>query len=332
MRLLDSMEDSEKISVIVPVMNVEPFLRQCLDSITSQTYSDLEIILIYTKSKDQTLKICEDYASGDDRIVLLRNETGLVGPGVSRNIGLQNMTGELLGFVDADDCIANDMFQVLYDNMKTYDADVSICKETRNKDDIEKKQLSQKIVEFDTQEALAEFLVGSRFHGELWNKLFKKECIQNTEFLKTEIGEDITFVWTVIQNAKKIVYTDAKRYFYRFNPNGISKQHKIENITQKKDIYSSIGQDVSLKYPKIKRQLNNRIAIMNAQNYVAVKLARIKSEEVEKELLSLRKKYKFRKDDYRYNKKESVQAKLFELSPKLLFILYRVYFRIKGRG
>lgn len=326
------MKSSKKISVIIPVMNVEPYLRECLDSIISQTYLNLEIILIYTESRDETLKICEEYSLKDRRIVLLKNETGLVGPGISRNIGLKNMTGDLLGFVDADDCIAKDMFRILYDNMQIYNADISICKETRNEEDIRKPAIGSHTIELGTQDALAEFLVGSKFHGELWNKLFKIECIGDTEFIKTGIGQDIMFVWTVMQYAKNIVYTDAKRYFYRFNPGGISKQFKIENMIRKKEIYSIIGSDVKLKYPTIQQQLNNRIAIVNAQNYVAIKFARIKSDEIEEELLRLRKIYKFKKDKYRYNKKELVQAQLFELSPRLLFKLYRIYYKIKGRG
>lgn len=326
------MKNSEKISVIIPVMNVELFLRQCLDSVISQTYSNLEILLIYTESKDSTLNICKEYSDKDERVILLKNDTGLVGPGISRNIGLEHMTGKLLGFVDADDYIAKDMFSILYENMMCYDADISICKETRNEEDINKEVVSSQIVEFDTQGALAEFLVGSKYHGELWNKLFKKECIGDIKFLKTGIGQDIMFVWNVMQNAKKIVFTDTKCYFYRYNPSGISKQHKIENITRKKDIYKIIGQDVRQKYPKMQQQLNNRIAVVNAQNYVAIKIAGIKSEEIEKELLRLRKVYRFRKDGYRYNKKESVQARIFEQSPLLLYELYRVYYKMKGRG
>lgn len=326
------MGGSEKISVIIPVMNAGLFLRECLDSVISQTYSDLEIILIYTESTDETLKICKEYSSKDKRIVLLKNETGLVGPGISSNIGLKNMTGSLIGFVDADDCIAKDMFSILHDNLRMYNADISICKETRDKEDIRKIAVSMQMIEMETQDALAEFLVGSKFHGELWNKLFKINCIEDIEFIKTGIGQDIMFVWSVMQNAKKIVYTDAKRYFYRFNPRGISKQHKIENITRKKEIYNTIGCDVTSKYPQIQQQLTNRLAIVNAQNYVALKLAKIKSDEIEKGLLRLRRTYKFRKDGYSYNKKESVQALLFEVSPRALFGLYRIYYKMKGRG
>lgn len=326
------MKSDEKISIIIPVMNAEPFLRQCLDSVISQTYSNLEIILIYTESKDATLSICEEYSDKDERVILLENDTGFVGPGISRNIGLVHMTGKLLGFVDADDYIAKNMFHVLYENMMFYNADISICKETRNEEDINKEIASSQIVEFDTQGALAEFLVGSKYHGELWNKLFRKECIRDNEFLKTGIGQDIMFVWNVMQNAKKIVFTDEKCYFYRYNPNGISKQHKTGNITRKKDIYSIIGQDVKQKYPKIQQQLNNRIAIVNAQNYVAIKIAGIKSEEIERELLKSRKVYRFRKDGYRYNKRESIQAQIFEQSPLLLYELYRVYYKMKRRG
>lgn len=323
---------NEKISVIIPAMNVGAYLRQCLDSVIVQTYTDLEILIIYTESNDQTLKICEEYSSRDDRIHLLKNETGMLGAGIARNIGLRNATGEYIGFVDADDIIADDMFKILYDNMQTYHADVSICKETRNIEDVKCQVVSQHVMIFDPEESLAEMLVGCKYHGELWNKLFKKRCIGKTEFIKSKVAEDVMFVWTVLKETKKIVYTDAKRYFYRFNPEGISKQYSLDNITMKKKVYDSIYNDIVRYYPAIQQTFINRIAIVNAQNYVAGKLAGMRSKETEKELLQLRKKYRFKKDGYNYNKKEFAQVKIFELSPELLYGLYRLYYKLRGRG
>lgn len=323
---------NEKISVIIPAMNVEPYLRQCLDSIIVQTYTELEILLIYTESNDQTLRICEEYVAKDARILLLKNETGMLGAGIARNIGLRNATGEYLGFVDADDIIAVDMFRILYDNMKKYQADISICKETRNLKDVKCKVESSKVMIFDTEESLAELLVGNKYHGELWNKLFKKKCIGTTEFINSRVAEDVMFVWTVLKETKRIVYTDAKRYFYRFNPDGISKQYSLDNITMKKKVYDSIYNDVVRYYPAIQQTFINRIAIVNAQNYVAGKLAGMRSKEIEKELLQIRKKYRLKNDGYNYNKKEFVQTKIFELSPGLLYGLYRLYYKLRGRG
>lgn len=320
----------EKISVIVPVMNAETYLRECLNSIRRQTYKNLEVIMIYTESTDKTYDICKEYEKLDDRFVFVENNTGLVGPGVSRNIGLDNMTGSLHGFVDADDCIADDMFESMYKNMVQYDADISICKETRSIQEIKDENKKFEVTCLNRRQAIAEFFVGSKFFAELWNKLFKNSCTKNIKFSNTGIGEDLLYVWEALQKADKIIYSSKKDYFYRYNPNGMSKQFKLENIERRIEIYDMIEKDVLNSYPDLSVQFYNRRSIVNAQNYVAYCFGNVLSEKLKKQILINRKKYRFKKDKYLYNKKEMIQARLFYLSPPLLIQMFRLYTKFRN--
>ena len=109
----------EKISIIVPIYNVEPLLRRCIDSLLKQTYENLEIILIDDESPDNCGKIIDAYAKMDNRIKVIHQKNA--GVCAARNAGLRIATGDYIGFIDPDDWATPDMFEYLYNNAKKYD-------------------------------------------------------------------------------------------------------------------------------------------------------------------------------------------------------------------
>ena len=115
---------TEKITVIVPVYNVENYLNKCLDSLINQTYKNLEIIVINDGSTDNSGTICQEYAQKDNRIVYIEKENG--GLSDARNAGLDRMTGSYVTFVDSDDWIEQDYVEVLYNKLTEHQADVSV--------------------------------------------------------------------------------------------------------------------------------------------------------------------------------------------------------------
>ena len=118
------MKKNNLISIIVPIYNVEKYLKKCIDSIINQTYKNLEIILVDDGSPDNCGKICDEYAKKDNRIKVIHKENG--GVSSARNVGVENATGEYIGFVDSDDYIEKDMYEVLINNLKKENADISI--------------------------------------------------------------------------------------------------------------------------------------------------------------------------------------------------------------
>lgn len=112
-----------KISVIIPVYNVEEYLKECLDSVINQTLKEIEIICIDDCSTDSSYSILEEYAKKDSRIVLIKNKENM-GVGYNRNIGIKEAKGEYIGFIDSDDYISEDYYENLYNTAKKYNSDV----------------------------------------------------------------------------------------------------------------------------------------------------------------------------------------------------------------
>ena len=118
-----------KVSIIVPVYNMEKYLRECLDSLVNQTLKDIEIICINDGSKDNSLEILNEYSQKDSRIKVINKENE--GQGVARNLGISKAQGEFIGFVDPDDWVELDMYEKMYNQAKTLDSEIVICDHTR---------------------------------------------------------------------------------------------------------------------------------------------------------------------------------------------------------
>ena len=115
---------TEKITVIVPVYNVENYLNKCLDSLINQTYKNLEIIVINDGSTDNSGIICQEYAQKDNRIIYVEKENG--GQSEARNMGLDRMTGSYVTFVDSDDWVESDYVETLYQKITEYQTDIAV--------------------------------------------------------------------------------------------------------------------------------------------------------------------------------------------------------------
>ena len=204
------------ISVIVPVYNVEKYIRACLDSIINQTYRDLEIILVDDGSTDNSGAICDEYAKKDSRIKVIHKENG--GQSVARNIGLQKAKGEFIGFVDSDDSIELDMFESLFSAIQN--VDIAICGYNLVAGDkrIESGLLGQN--KTLNQAELWKEIFGN-LNNAVWNKLFRRELLSGICFdAKFAHGEDLIFNILYLKSAKTGKYIN--RYLYNYYKRGDS--------------------------------------------------------------------------------------------------------------
>ena len=161
------------ISVIIPVYNGEKFLRDCLDSVTGQTYKDLQIILIDDGSKDQSGAICDEYAMKDPRIEVIHCENG--GQAEARNRGLKLAKGEWIGFVDDDDVIEPDMYEVLIRNAKANDVLISGCSTLTVYEDGRQYNAFEDMtsgIRSGKDLILDIFYYNKNRYGALWNKIY----------------------------------------------------------------------------------------------------------------------------------------------------------------
>lgn len=203
------------ISIIVPIFGVEPFLDECVLSLTRQTYEDLEIILVDDGSPDICDKICDHYASLDPRIRVIHKKNR--GISDARNTGLDAARGEYIGFVDSDDYVSRDMFSFLLSLMESTQADISICGHVKTSHKGKPRLFwhRKKVYIMDSQEALAKMLQLGYYESFTWNKLVKRELFDSIRYPSGRLHEDLFTTYKVIDRAKKIAYSKEVKYYYR---------------------------------------------------------------------------------------------------------------------
>lgn len=203
----------ELISVIVPVYNVEKYLKKCIKSIMSQSYTNLEIILINDGSTDNSGKICDELKEQDKRIKVIHKSNG--GLSDARNAGLKIANGKYIGFVDSDDYIAEDMFETLYNINKKYNSDISIVSFYEiYKDKVIGVRDSKKLQELTKIDAMKELLIDTNIQSYAWNKLFRRELFEGLEFPTNKNFEDIATTLLLFEKANKVVLLEEPKYYY----------------------------------------------------------------------------------------------------------------------
>lgn len=201
------------ISIIVPVYNVEKYLERCINSITNQTYKNIEIILVDDGSKDNSGKMCDELKQKDTRIKVIHKENG--GLSDARNAGLKIASGEYVGFVDSDDYIENDMFETMYNLTQKYNSDISIVSFYElYKGKVIGVRDSKNLEELDKIEAIKELLIDTKIQSYAWNKLFKKELFEGIEFPTNKNFEDIATTLLLFERANKVVLLEEPKYYY----------------------------------------------------------------------------------------------------------------------
>ena len=218
-----------EISVIVPVYNVEKYLKQCLDSIVNQTFKDIEIICVNDGSTDSSRTILEEYAKKDSRIKIIDKENG--GLSSARNAGIKKAKGNFISFIDSDDWVDITMFEKLYKNITELNTDISIC--AVNLYDEEKQEINSKDKYFnlgffdktfdnrafsylDTKPFIMDVCVMA------WNKLYRKSLLDKTGTIFPEglIWEDGPFFFSIFFKTQRVSLVRDLLYYYRINRQG----------------------------------------------------------------------------------------------------------------
>lgn len=214
------------ISIIVPIYNVDKYLEECIESLKNQTYKNLEIILINDGSTDNSEQICRKEEKQDNRIVFINKKNG--GAASAKNEGLKVAKGDYIAFVDSDDFIEPDMIEYMVNTIKKYNADIIQCSFTNLYKNTEKfKQdtiVEQKISSKDFLELFLTKWDSSLF----WNKLFKREVIENIFFTEGRCIDDEFFTYKCVINSKSIVTSNKIVYNYRMRKSGVMKSESSQ--------------------------------------------------------------------------------------------------------
>lgn len=210
------------ISVIVPIYNVKPYLKRCLDSIQEQTYRDFEVLMIDDGSTDDSAMIAKSYLN-DNRFRFFHQSNK--GIGAARNVGIDNASGEFLSFIDSDDYIDKKFLDVLYNNLIKFNVDISTCGSVRVWDD--GNIIDNTITNRDSGmiDNIHEYLKYASFS--VWNKLFSKFLFEGLRFVPGIAFEDFELVPQIIERAKKIYCDERKLYYYTWRRDSITNARRV---------------------------------------------------------------------------------------------------------
>ena len=215
-----------KISVIVPVYKVEPWLRQCVDSMLAQTHKNLEIILVDDGSPDNCPAICDEYAAKDSRVVVVHKKNG--GPHAARNAGLDIATGDYVTFVDSDDWIAPEMYEKLLDALLEHNAEAAVCgyvecdEEGNVFREIEPYRSgyitgleAARNTTYSTVSREGETDGPYEAYSACWNKLYHRNVFETLRFDETlNTGDDTLAVFQALSGIERLAIVNEPLYFY----------------------------------------------------------------------------------------------------------------------
>lgn len=314
------------ISVIVPVYKVEKYLEKCVNSIRSQSYSDLEIILVDDGSPDNCGKICDEMALNDQRIrVIHQKNQGLA---AARNAGLAIAQGKYVAFVDSDDTIENGTYLLLYNMIEHYDTDIAICecrkvKESEVLEQVEYSKYENRVLD---NNKLWELVFG-QLNNSSCNKLYKRSLIGDLQFPKKVVhGEDLLFNIEYLAKCNIGVYNEAPVYNYLSRNNSITRSYFNENVFFE-IVAKDKAKDLVKKYMPVqmsKAELFCFRARMNVLRsvYAADKELRYqdKIDEIKRYI-----KQQYRNVKRSLEKKEQIEYKLFFSLPSLYRRIAKYY-------
>lgn len=270
-----------KVSIIVPVYNVEQYLDRCLKSLVNQTMKDIEILIINDGTLDNSMDVCEKYAKLDNRIKIYNKENE--GLGLTRNYGITRAIGEYVCFVDSDDYVDINMCEILYNSAKKYDADAIyggiFYDDNNNK--IVKKPCVNAITVWKGQDEVKELLLDfiatepnkkrdTIMEVSVWKALFKRSILVEKNILfvseRQFISEDVIFDIDYFLNCNCIVAIPECIYYYCLNQKSLSKTFRGDRFEKVKILYDEIYRKLGNQYPKDVLQLRtDRFLIARAR-------------------------------------------------------------------
>jgi len=216
------------LSVIVPIYNVEEYLEQCIESILNQPYTDFELILVNDGSPDNCGAICDVYALKDERIKVIHKVNG--GLSSARNAGIDIAQGEYLSFIDSDDFVSDDYYQMNMEYLLTHPQTniliLQVCHYDNNKNEVvinEKKELIGR-------NDIVNFMMSMDYIGAAWINIYKKDIFNELRYPEGRIFEDGFILTEIIEKASVVYITNIGVYYYRKRDNSIMQKKKtIDN-------------------------------------------------------------------------------------------------------
>lgn len=277
-KMLD--DNNELISVIIPVYNVEKYVERCVTSVLNQTYKNIEIILVDDGSTDESGKICDRLASENENVsVIHQNNQGL---GPARNTGLNDMKGKYVAFVDSDDWIENNTYEVLYDAIIKHDCDISTCGRKIVSDEgvIKDYYCSAEGKKLNRQEAVKHYLLQKDMNMSAWDKLYKASLFDEVRFPGDHlVSEDIVPIYRVLKKSNAVYLTGQALYNYYYRAGSLSKSSFNKRLMGALSFSHSMTEMVRVDFPQLSKEADYFEADMTMGIYRMLRRSKYKGSE-----------------------------------------------------
>lgn len=239
------------ISVIIPVYNVEMWLKRCIESVINQTYTNIEIILVDDGSTDKSGLICDSYKSKDQRIKVIHKTNG--GLSDARNAGIAIALGEYIGFVDSDDWIEPEMYEQLYNAAISHNALVACCGMNRVYENGRRylRFCFKEIQLWDQRQAIIQFLSIRGISSAAWDKLYHRSLFHNRKYPVGKLYEDTPVTFDILLNVEKVVHIGMPYYNYFQRKTGINGGCFNKSKMDLFECIKSIRTNIISKFPDL---------------------------------------------------------------------------------
>ncbi len=275
---------NELISVILPIYNVSQYLKRCVDSVMTQTYKNIEIILVDDGSTDDSGIICDEYAKVDSRIKVIHKQNG--GLSSARNAGIDEAKGEYLTFIDSDDYVDEDYVEFLYTLVCEYNVKMSIASHTvvYENGTVLKKETGERQC-LDAHKVLERILYDEDIDLSAWAKMYHKSLFENIRFPVGRLFEDAATTYQFVYASEKVAIGSESKLYYMIRNNSISNigfsRKKIDLITSTKEMSDFCIE----KYPDLKKAGLRRLTYAYMSTLSQLANSQVKDIEVQKDLM-----------------------------------------------
>lgn len=300
---------NDLLSVVIPIYNMEKYLKKCVNSVINQTYKNLEILLIDDGSTDKSSEICDDFLKVDKRIKVFHKTNG--GLSDAKNFGIKKSKGKYVTFVDADDWIEKNMYETMLLKMKECDADISICGRFIDYENGKSvKWYNCNELEMTKEQSLIYLNSFYNFDMASWDKIYKKDLFDEIEFPYGKKCEDAYTTYLLFSKCNKVIYVPICFYHYFQRTGSISRNSEI-NMDY---IYAAIEQMkyINFNFPNI--------SYVGETNYV-FSVKSMYQVAVERKIKT-NKEYRIFKKNIKKYSNSVIKNKYIGIKKKFTFILF----------